>query len=395
MLLNMAFYAQIAFILINLGNKKYNTMQYIDINELHEWDLNPRYVKKEDFEALKKDLKSPIAKQFFEARPIIVSSRTGKYIIIAGNTRYKASKELGFKSVPVVILHGLTEEQEQEINIKDNVHRGKFDFDMIANNFDAVKFEEWGGNISGFDSNFELFELEETEDPEERPQKEKKEKESIQLDSNFSTQINSVNNIIDLAPRSEYLQSLGVFGSSESITENPAIVELIFRLFSPDNCKALEIEPANSIASEISKILGIEHHANQCHPLDIEKEYSDIDFIYIEYKHISENYNTELGYLHKLIRKINITLTKNRFFVIMLSERSDKSGAILPVIAEIMKYCENDEAVLYNHLIFYSDGHTKLKDLDNKRKLRGEKTHALCFYKGATAKIKEFFPKIS
>ena len=58
---------------------------------------------------------------YFEARPIILSDRTGELVIIAGNQRYDASVELGLSDVPTVLLHGLTEEREREIIIRDNV----------------------------------------------------------------------------------------------------------------------------------------------------------------------------------------------------------------------------------------------------------------------------------
>jgi hypothetical protein len=382
-------------------------MQYIDINELHEWELNPRFVNKKDFEALKKDLKSDIAKEFFEARPIIVSDRTGKYVIIAGNTRYKASKELGFKSVPVAVIHDLTEKQEQEINIKDNTHRGQFDFDMIANHFDPIEFEEWGGFIAGFDSSFELQEEEGKQEHEER--KDGEEIQGIEKESEFNLLIDSVTNIKGLEQRNNFLFESGYEGDTESLTNSPAITEIIARLFSARSASAmkilsndctgtiLEINPQNNHLQLFANELDLQYNTNteKCEPLEIEKHFNSIDFIYTNYNNISKNYNTEIGYIERLVYKIILTLENNRFFVVKIKEQEGKDGAIMPTVADFLKSAEMHGTCLYNHLIFFKEGHTKLKTLESKRKLRNEKIHVLCFFKGNTAKIKDIYAKLS
>ena len=118
-----------------------NKVNYIDIKELVLMDKNPRKISKENFERLKKSLQNN--KEFFEARPIICSNRTGKNIIIAGNQRYRAAKELGMKKVPCVIMT-LTEEKEKEINIRDNVELGEWDYDILANEFNEEDLKDWG-----------------------------------------------------------------------------------------------------------------------------------------------------------------------------------------------------------------------------------------------------------
>lgn len=97
----------------------------IKIEDLKKNPNNPRIIKDEGFKKLKESLQSSKGKEHFDARPCIVSTRTGENIIIAGNTRFQAAKELGWKEVPTVIMEGLTEEQEQEIIIRDNVSNGE------------------------------------------------------------------------------------------------------------------------------------------------------------------------------------------------------------------------------------------------------------------------------
>lgn len=119
-----------------------NIAKYIAIDELKQLENNPRQIKKADFERLKESVKKN--DKFFEAHPIIASDRTGENVIIAGNMRHRAAKELGMTEVPAVILHDLTEEQEREIIIRSNVENGEWDYDMLANEWDIDQLQDWG-----------------------------------------------------------------------------------------------------------------------------------------------------------------------------------------------------------------------------------------------------------
>lgn len=86
---------------------------------------NPRTVQDEDVAALAESIKAH--PRYFKARPILLSNRTGAMMIIAGERRSEAAKLLGMELVPTILLEGLTEEQEDEIMIRDNTHAGKWD----------------------------------------------------------------------------------------------------------------------------------------------------------------------------------------------------------------------------------------------------------------------------
>lgn len=122
-------------------------MQYVSIKDLKKNPNNPRIVKNEEFSKLKDSLRDEEGKKHFEARPVIVSTRTGENIIIAGNTRFQAAKELGWQEIPTVIIHNLTEEREKEIIIRDNVNNGEWDVDTLYNEWDVDLLEEWGLNL--------------------------------------------------------------------------------------------------------------------------------------------------------------------------------------------------------------------------------------------------------
>jgi hypothetical protein len=80
-------------------------------------------------------------------------------IVLGGNMRLKACKEAGLKEIPVIFADDLTEEQQREFIIKDNVGFGEWDWEMIANEWDSEQLEEWGLDVVGFDAEPSLDEL--------------------------------------------------------------------------------------------------------------------------------------------------------------------------------------------------------------------------------------------
>lgn len=120
-------------------------VEYRSIKDLKELPGNPRIIKKDQFEKLKQSIKDNA--DYFEARPIILSDRTGELVILAGNQRYKAAKAIGMTEVPTILLPNLTEEREKEIIIRDNVENGDWDMDILANEWDPAELEEWGVDV--------------------------------------------------------------------------------------------------------------------------------------------------------------------------------------------------------------------------------------------------------
>lgn len=119
-------------------------IEYRPLSELKKLENNPRIIKKKDFERLKQSVKDN--PDYFEARPLILSDRTGELVIIAGNQRYEAAKALGMEEVPTVLLKGLDQEREREIVIRDNINNGEWDFDELFNSWDADMLSKWGLN---------------------------------------------------------------------------------------------------------------------------------------------------------------------------------------------------------------------------------------------------------
>lgn len=100
---------------------------------------NPRLIKDDKFKKLCQSLKD--FPEMLELRPIVVNK---DHIILGGNMRYKAAKEIGLKEIPVKVADNLTPEQEREFLIKDNTSGGEWDWEVLANEWDSEELEAWG-----------------------------------------------------------------------------------------------------------------------------------------------------------------------------------------------------------------------------------------------------------
>jgi ParB-like chromosome segregation protein Spo0J len=86
--------------------------------------------------------------KMLEIRPIVVNA---DMVVLGGNMRLKACKEAGLKEIPIIFADDLTEEQQKEFIIKDNAGFGEWDWDIIANEWDAEELSDWGLNIPNFE----------------------------------------------------------------------------------------------------------------------------------------------------------------------------------------------------------------------------------------------------
>ena len=111
----------------------------VKISEVKTNPKNPRLIKDDKFKKLVKSIKD--FPEMLELRPIVVDENN---IVLGGNMRLKACKEAGLKDVYIVKAQNLTEEQKQEFIVKDNVGFGEWDWDMLANEWDTEKLDEWG-----------------------------------------------------------------------------------------------------------------------------------------------------------------------------------------------------------------------------------------------------------
>lgn len=116
------------------------------LSELVKYESNPRKISEVDMAKLIQSIRDN--GDYFNARPLILSDRTGELVIIAGNQRYEAAKFLELDVVPTYLIKGLTEKKEKELLIRDNVSSGEFDTDELYNNWDVNLLKDWGLDLS-------------------------------------------------------------------------------------------------------------------------------------------------------------------------------------------------------------------------------------------------------
>ncbi len=112
---------------------------------------NPRLIKGEMFEKLKKSLlEDP---EMIPLREIIAYDNGGDLVVICGNMRMKALTELGHTETPVKILPSDTPiEKLKAYTVKDNISYGELDWNIIQTDWseDLQLLSEWGLDIPDF-----------------------------------------------------------------------------------------------------------------------------------------------------------------------------------------------------------------------------------------------------
>ncbi len=145
----------------------------IPISKFKQNPDNPRTIKKDQLEKLKRSIKS--FPEMMEKRPMVcVTDEDGKMFPIGGNMRLKAFRELGMKEIPdswVVLADDWTEEQRKEFTIKDNVGFGEWNWDDLQENWDSDKLVSWGLDVPGWEA--EELKAEEDDFEVELPEKPK------------------------------------------------------------------------------------------------------------------------------------------------------------------------------------------------------------------------------
>ena len=113
---------------------------------------NPRFIRDNQFEKLKKSIQD--FPEMLQYRELIVYPFDGKFVVIAGNMRYRAGKEIGLNEFPCKVLpEETTIERLKEITIKDNNSFGEWDMDDLANEWDKEQLSEWG--VETYDTNYD------------------------------------------------------------------------------------------------------------------------------------------------------------------------------------------------------------------------------------------------
>ena len=124
-----------------------NAITEVMAGEIKANPNNPRIIKDDKFKKLVKSIQD--FPEMLKLRPIVVND---DMVVLGGNMRLKACKEAGLKTIPIIKASLLTEQQQKEFIVKDNVGYGEWDWDDLANNWDAEQLTDWGLDIPNFNS---------------------------------------------------------------------------------------------------------------------------------------------------------------------------------------------------------------------------------------------------
>jgi hypothetical protein len=113
-------------------------IEWVKTKDIIPNENNPRILKDDKFKKLVQSIKD--FPEMLEIRPIVVNN---EMMILGGNMRLKAIQEIGIKEIPIIKAENLTEQQQREFLIKDNVGFGEWDWDALANDWDYKELNDW------------------------------------------------------------------------------------------------------------------------------------------------------------------------------------------------------------------------------------------------------------
>lgn len=116
--------------------------ELISISKIKSNPNNPRLIKDMKFKQLVNSINE--FPEMLELRPIVVND---DMVVLWGNMRLKACKEAGLKEVFIIKANDLTEEQQKEFIIKDNIWFWERDMEMLAKDWDEKKLKDWGMDV--------------------------------------------------------------------------------------------------------------------------------------------------------------------------------------------------------------------------------------------------------
>lgn len=104
---------------------------------------NPRFFRDYRYEAMKKSISD--SPEMLELRELIVYPHEGRYVVVCGNLRMRACRELGYAELPCKVLpEGTPARKLREYFAKDNISFGENDMDVMKNEWDQSELQDWG-----------------------------------------------------------------------------------------------------------------------------------------------------------------------------------------------------------------------------------------------------------
>jgi len=395
---------------------------------------NPRILKDDKFAKLTQSIKD--FPQMLDIRPIVVND---DMIVLGGNMRLKACKEAGLKEVPVIKVDDLTEEQQREFIIKDNVGFGEWDWDLLANDWDVDLLDAWGLDIDlgNDDDNYNDQERVELQDSFIAPPF------SI-LDTKQKYWQDRKQQWKDLGIKSELGREEGLIGKN-SLTSginkgtsifDPVLTEVCYKWFNVDKGSIYDCFAGGSVRGVVAEKLGFKYtgidlrdeqiEANKINAdeigveptwycddsLNVDKYVEDesVDMVFscppyadLEVYSDKENDLSNMNYADfktvysEIINKACNKLKNDRFAVFVVGEVRSKKGGYYGFVNDTIKAFEDSGLSYYNEIVLANMiGTAPLRARNTFRNRKIVKIHqnVLVFYKGNLNNIKDNFNDI-
>lgn len=410
---------------------------------------NPRFIKDDKFKKLVKSIEEN--PEMLELRELLVYPYNDKYVVIGGNMRLRALKELGYKEVPCkVIPETASVEQLKAYTIKDNNGFGEWDFDLLANEWDLSDLENWG---------VDLPDLEEDEKEADIVEDEVEQKSLVDmfivppfsiLDTRqgywqdrkrlwkylgIASEIGRKQNLIDDSSTDGYNSGLDTFAPSTSIFD-PVVCELAYRWFCTEKGKIYDCFAGGSVRGIVASKLGYDYHGidlrqeqvdaniknaneigvntnwycddslnadkyiedNSCDMIFSCPPYADLEVYSDDPRDISNmDYENFCKVYAEIIAIACRKLKQDRFAVFVVGDVRDKKGFYINFVDYTKKCFKNNGLLTYNELILVEQigtGGLRANNYMKNRKVIKTHQNILVFYKGNPKNIKANYPEI-
>lgn len=168
---------------------------HLNTGQIKDVPKNPRFIKDERFAALKKSIEDD--PEMLNLRELVAYDNSGELVVILGNMRYRAMKELGYKDAPVKVLPAETDAKKLRAYIqKDNIAFGQNDWDLLGNEWDVEELQDFGLECEFLEKEDDI-DLDEMFDKEEEKEKDEDAEEkplilTIEIPQSFSEQIEDI-----------------------------------------------------------------------------------------------------------------------------------------------------------------------------------------------------------
>ena len=395
---------------------------------------NPRILKDDKFVKLTQSIKD--FPQMLEIRPIVVND---DMVVLGGNMRLKACKEAGLKEVPVIKVNDLTEEQQREFIIKDNVGFGEWDWDLLANEWDADLLDDWGLDIdfAGDDDKYNDQERVELQESFIAPPF------SI-LDTKQGYWNDRKKQWKDLGIKSEVGRDENLLGMSDLVNTinngtsifDPVLTEVCYKWFNVDKGSIYDCFAGGSVRGIVAEKLGFKYtgidlrdeqiEANKINADEIGVEptwycddslnvdkylkdgsidmifscppYADLEVYSDDEKDLSTmEYDKFREVYTEIIKKACNKLKNDRFAVFVVGEVRNKKGIYYEFVNDTIQAFKAGGMNYYNEIILANPIGTaplRARNVFKKRKIVKVHQNVLVFYKGNQENIKNNFNDI-